>query len=383
MFNMPSGSSLERAMNCYASVVLPKVKDINEAADRGTALHEYLRVAKGGDREGALASCPEEYRAEAEAIDLSRLPVCAEEHAEIALAYDIATGKARVAGYNLGRNYGPLAPTEIPLSLDWVGVQDRKAIVLDYKTGAAVTSAKRNWQLKLGALAIANAMSGYGLQTVVVAAVYTRSGRPQFDYAEFNSFDLDGFAEDLRGAYAEWKNEGSNAANGDFRYTTGPHCKFCPSASYCVATNSLIRAMANKPGEVADEIISTLEKGDPRAAYKNLSAAKAALKAVEAKIDAYAKNTPIELGDGVVYGEKTGGGREEIDGAVAYDTLTAEYGQHIADEAVERSATKTSIKNALKGITSATSERDVFDAIRKAGGIKFKRFANRMGEFEK
>ena len=55
--------------------------------------------------------------------------------AEVAFAYDVETGKARELGRDVERQYGKLAPTEIPGSLDLLYMVGDVLHIDDYKTG--------------------------------------------------------------------------------------------------------------------------------------------------------------------------------------------------------------------------------------------------------
>jgi hypothetical protein len=89
-------------------------------------IHAYLAdVAKQG-QEKALDEAPEEYREICAAIDLSRIPSTdsGKFSHEVAMAYDAHADTARIVGYDIGRNYGELAPGEIPLTIDVLGLTE-------------------------------------------------------------------------------------------------------------------------------------------------------------------------------------------------------------------------------------------------------------------
>lgn len=71
----PTGSSIYRAMHCPASCALPQVAITSDDAAQGTALHKYLELVAQIGAEKALAEVPEQYRADAEAIQLEGLPL--------------------------------------------------------------------------------------------------------------------------------------------------------------------------------------------------------------------------------------------------------------------------------------------------------------------
>jgi hypothetical protein len=361
-------------MRCAATVVLPKVANINEAAEKGTAIHEFLRQSKELGRDVALANVHKDYQEICEAIDLSNFPVFTEEYAEMALAYDIQTGVSRLVGINVGRNYGERrSPSEIFLSIDYVGVAADKLLVLDWKSGQDTTNAKENWQIRLGVLAVSK-LFGYSL--AVGALAYTRHGRPRYDAADFTAFDLDIYEEALKKAYAGWLVQDDSQHSGyPLQYVTGAHCKYCPSISYCSAQTALVKNLAG-----VSDIVGQLTPESASKALKVYRQYETALSEAKKVLDAYATNTPIALGNGMYYGEKVGGGRESVDADKAFEYLKKTYGDEVANKAVTLSASKTDIEAALKPLGVKDKAMKEMRAIK---AIEFKPFGPRMGDFKR
>lgn len=93
---------------------------------------------------------------------------------------------------------------------------------------------------------------------------------------------------------------------------------------------------------------------------------------------AYATVSPIDLGDGMVFGPVESA-REQLDGAVARQALLDAFGQLAADRASEWEVTKSSIKKAAQSIAMerggakvAPIERELLEAVRAAGGVSIK-----------
>ena len=113
---IPSASKLELAMLCPASAVLPIVDRLTPAAEKGNAIHDYMRNLASMSRESALARVPPEYRERCEAIDVSHLPL---RQAEVALAYDVQTETTRLIGYDVHRRLTARGARRLRCSCRW------------------------------------------------------------------------------------------------------------------------------------------------------------------------------------------------------------------------------------------------------------------------
>lgn len=373
---LPTASNLHCADLCPASAVLPRVRQESPAAARGTAIHAFLAAAAKDGRDEALAHVPEEHRATCEAIDLDVLPAGGTYAAEVALAYHVETGIGRELGRNLGRSYPPTDAREMAGTADVLALtaDGEAAVILDFKSGhRRVAAAQVNRQLQMLALAAARA---YGRSRAVVGLVYLlEDGGAWFDRAEFDAFDLDAIALDLHGIADRVEAAARAVAEGRQPDTaTGDHCRYCPSYVHCPAQTALVRQMAADPGTLAVEVHAMLNEHNAAAAYARVKAVEAVLKHVREALYAYAQEHPIPLDNGLVLGSVETR-REYVDGKVARDVLGRLYGAPVADAACEWSASKTSIRDALRGVAKnmglklAAVEREALAAIGEAGGI--------------
>lgn len=379
---MPSGSSLERAVLCPGSTVLPHVGNYNEAALKGTMLHDFIQKAILTSRETALQGVPEEFREAAELVDFSRLPkfdptkpIEEQVRFEMAMAYDILTGKGRLIGYNLERDYGELAPSEVAASIDmvWMDQEWNTVHVYDIKTGRKdVTPAIRNWQLKIAALAVRTFWEAGQVQAGIA---YSRNGGVWYDWTTFTLAQLDRDAETLRRAYAKWL----RASPGE-ELVTGKHCSYCPALQACPAMTGLLRGVA---GQERDTWVSP-NPADNEAmvsAYNALQAAKAGIRALEDNINTIARVFPIDLGGDTVYTEIVGNGRNELDYEKAKSVLGTTGGLLEEATKVEHSISQTDLKRACnnKGIPWTGVQK----ALKEAGAYKWVPFRAQMGETTK
>jgi hypothetical protein len=371
---LPSGSRLHRAMLCPASAVLPRVESVSGAGEKGTAKHAFFANLQRMPREEALELVPVEHRTACEALDVSQLPIGAEWLAEVALVYDVASDSARFLGQDVGREYGQLGETELPMSLDLVGLFEGGALVVDFKTGRGkVPPVHVNWQLRIGAMAVAR---WKGLERVRVALAFPREdGTWGWSFAEHDSFDFFEMDGELRDFAASIKRP--DAAE---RVRVGGHCRYCPSLAYCPAQTVMVRRMAAEPEKVGADIRSLLTPETAGRAYERLRAVKAVLREVESALHAYASQTPIPLSDGSTWGPVTTE-REELSAEVAYRVLSELHDPDVAHGACDLEASKAGVKRALRAVfekrkaagekvTLAALEREALDAIRRAGGVR-------------
>jgi RecB family exonuclease len=371
-----TASRLQRAVCCPASVVLPQVQEESEPARRGTAIHAFLAAVPDVGRDAALAEVPADYRADCEVIDLETLPIADldEIAAEVAFAFDVETGEARELGRNIGRAY-QVGPTEIAGTADVVAFGPFELYVADFKTGRGIVASPRaNWQLKLLALA---ASRTYGVDQVRVAIIRLREdGTPEYESAVFTAFDLDLAAAELRDLVQSINRLQTAVANGLVPdVNTGAHCRRCAAAPACPAFKGLVQRLAGEPDAVADQITAELTPETAARAWARLKQVEEIIRRAREGLYAFARETPIQLGDGRVLGE-TATRRRVLDGRVAYDCLEKLHGLAVAEAAVDVEASQASIERALRevaresGATLAGLKRGVMAEMEKAGGIE-------------
>lgn len=371
---LPSFSGWWRAALCPASAILPRVEEIGEPAERGKAIHEYLANVGRLGKEEALALVSPEWREACEAIPIEILPyVDPDQYAhEVTFILDLRTGEA----IELGR--GPTArnrPAERGAwqtvgTVDLLGLTEDRAVVLDWKTGySRAEPAHRNWQVRMGALA---ACRVFNKPKATVGLLYLgKDGEPPwFDCADLDEFDLAVFRHDahaLAGALFE------QALREAPRTVLGAHCRYCPARVSCPAQMSLVRELAEHPAGESEDIKKAITPELVRSAYERYRVVKAALANAGAALKAYAAEYPIDLGDGLWYGEKVTQ-PEELDGEVAFEVISEQLGLAAARAACEMTTSKEAIKRVVRPFAKA---RDVtikslndaaLDEIRKRGG---------------
>jgi hypothetical protein len=358
-----SGSALPRVVKCPASAALPQAHTTSEAAERGTIIHRFITDVIVLGANAALKNVPKAYQSECDAIDLGWLDREASE-SEAAFVYDTATDTARYVGNDLGRNYGELKPTEIPMALD---ILERGAVptVTDIKTGSRVDPVADNWQIRAQALAVTREQD---VRSVIGQIAYLQEdGSWEFDRVEWDVLDLDGFASDLATAVHHATVAAEALTIGLVPdVSAGEHCRYCPAAPACPAHTALVRVLPPTLADIEPRLTS-MTPAQLGESWETLRKCESLLKRIREGLEAVARVQPLELPDGTIVREVETV-RESIDPVIASRVLgdlrvTPE--EH--DAAVELSVTKASLKRALNGRT-----KEALAAIAAAGGIRSK-----------
>lgn len=217
----PSGSSIERGVNCPASFALPQAPHTGEDAIRGTANHEKIDDGLAKSQVDDLPSVVRRLTEGASSMST-----------EAAYALDVERGAARFIGTNIGRNYGELGSNEIALTLDLVLHRDGAYEIVDWKSRQRVTRARDNWQIRAGAVALLK--TGVAKSEVRGTLAYLDDG--EIDSATFDTFDASRFFDETRAMLkriraAEWSVAQGNMPS----VSSGPWCRYCPAMPYCPA----------------------------------------------------------------------------------------------------------------------------------------------------
>jgi hypothetical protein len=355
-----TASDLPRVFACPGSAALAKARTTSQWAEDGTDRH--------AEKEAAVIDGDLEFlHADIRAL----IPEGATTLAEVALAYDVATGRGRQIGVGKARRYGALAPTEIPGTIDLLAITPDRLIIVDHKGFQYVGAADQNEQVGFYALAAART---YSIDDVTVAIGY-EVGRPSI--SELDALDHDAFHERLVRLRARIADQVAKVSRGHLPdVSEGPGCRYCPGAHVCPAKTALVRRLVT--GGEADELelMMPLDDDTARIAYERLGHARNLLKRVENALHARAAERPIPLGGGRFFGMRKTRGNEELDGETVHAVLVERYGVQTADTAVTREATKKSLEDALrfvapKGKLTATKDA-VLKEVRDRGGAKRK-----------
>lgn len=351
---MITASAATRLLHCPSSAVLAKAATHNPWADKGTEDHDELahQTMTGTHPPKRAVLVPPDPRV------------------EVKLAYDVATRTTRVLGAGAAdRNYGERGAFEIFMQIDVLGVDDGRAVVIDWKTGFAdVEPAASNGQLWTNALAACRLL---GLNEAIVRIVYTNQSDRCDEYA-ISALELADFGNQLEQLQITVTARQAAKQRGEILDTReGSWCKHCESKHVCPSKNGILVQFAEHGTAIVGDAVMTPERA--RAAHEQIVRVEQLLNDAKKRRDQYVDdNGPIDLGGGRMYGRYVRNGNERLDGAVAVRAIHEIVGESATEfeaVAVERKTSKAAIERAAKlfaakrGTTPAILKR-----IRELGG---------------
>lgn len=380
---IPSGSEEDRVFACPTSGgALAQVRDDSDGARVGSAKHQFAyeldSICRERDiwevtteiRDVALARVPEEHRKVVAALDHRGLYIGPQWGHEITYALDMTTGNARCVGRGLNRDYGGVDRTrEKVLTLDVVGVDNDTLVVVDFKSEHDTSPHAR--QVELGMVAAARHLEWVGPSHGVLARMCddgeVRDDPPVvMDDAARDMFWIEVLATEQRRQRA-----GDAALLGAQPFVAeGAHCRYCPSKLACPAKVGWLLKLERDAFSVEHWFSQQLTADAAAKGWTRYRAMQDVLTRVRNMFDAYAKEHPFEVGDGVWFGVPDTDGNESLDGDVAFDVLREIHGEQVALAAVELRCTKTALRKALRSKVAvlAPAEREVLAKIRERGG---------------
>lgn len=306
-----TGSTAERGDLCPSSFHLPQTRTIDPPVARlGTAIHAFLRDGLVVGRDEALAAIEDEKLREVmAAIQFDKLPHAHPDgyRAEVGLALDVVTGKARILGEGMTHDQmvAMLGPNENGCVVDVLGQTPDKttAIVFDVKTGwRRLAPAQGNRQIHLGAIAASRAL---GCSRAVGALLYVRQEdrAPWSDVATFQRLDLDEIFDafvDIRFRYEMARITVSEGKEPDL--VVGEHCTYCPAFDSCRAQKGILERWRAAPEEAATPAFTAISDARIEDAIVEADNIERVLKRVRQAIHARATVQPVRLRNGLIYG---------------------------------------------------------------------------------
>ena len=392
---LSSGSAIERGIRCSSSVALPHANHESPWTLRGTAIHSFLEAVSATDRETALAATPEEYREICDALDLTGLDAQLSLASEVAFAYDLETDTARELGRGIGRAYNDVRETEIPCTLDVVGVRDlpsgiRRGFYCDYKSGWLNRRIDDVTQIDFGALCVARA---YGCDLVEGQLAHVHEDfAPWVQRKVIEGWELDAFASLVRERAVEWSKLREAYKSGVMPrdFNTGPWCELCPAREWCPAQSSLLRSVLSKDLFDGALRMTPIPESALVDVWNQIHAAQSVLSLLKSKLMAIAATRPVKLGetaDGKTrwLARVLAEGNEKLDGEQVFDVVAELYGEEAAYAATEIISTKKLLGEAMKQAAprgkKAAYERAVLEKLRSVGGAT-RRMTTKIQELE-
>lgn len=340
-FTPSAGPRLEK---CPGSAVLPNVNEEWESANRGRALHSYLEaLALGTPRPAALASVPDDWRKDAERIDVPE--DIDKGRPEMGLALNLSDGTARVLGERMTRESvkAALLPEEIGMVPDWTTIADGVPVVRDWKMG---------WQEDLGAAADHLQLLAYVATTLLALGSDRARGELhhwdgvcwRVDSVEMDWLAAQAVLDRVRALLDRMRDvQAEHATTGALpRLSVGAWCSWCPAQRACPAlSGGLLALVEGQPLDMTPERLGQ--------AYRGLLVARARLDKMLEDVRTLATQTPIPLEGGKVLRLEEVA-RTSIDVEKALPVLVERYGERLASAAVQvkRSIPWEALRDALR-----------------------------------
>lgn len=365
---LPTASRHALALTCPASQALPQVYTRYEAGEDGKDRHAALERRVGG----VVQDETPEIRAWLATIDDETIAPLIGSSSEVTFSWRPDTGKARQVGDHLELEY----PEEDGVyfgTADYVSIkaEDGEVKIDDLKTGnGAVEPVTRNAQLRFLALAASRC---YGVDRARVGILHATGERTWWERAEFDAFELELVAVQLRKLSERigWARRDVEAGKTP-RVTVGDHCKWCQARHGCPARVAMAQRLAGEPEAVVRDLKAMLTPETARLALDRWRAATAALKEVGAALYAYAKESPIPLGDGRVWGPVESQ-RTVIDAAKAWPVLVELWGPEAARAAMTLETSKAGVARGIEAAggdgTKKARLAAALDALTAAGAV--------------
>lgn len=299
-----SGSATERVLRCAASAALPAVHTPSgDDAHAGTLVHEYVRNGLTRGRDVALRLLADvadpDLIARCAAIRLGAFAELGEiVDCEVAYAYAIDSGDARILGRNLGRAYPRLDDGWIPTTTDLEIIQpDGVRLIVDLKTGWQYVPGDTP-QIRFHSLA-SMAARGEERNRVAIARIDDEGEIDISRPLDLDELDGGALAHELRIARDRvLRARAKVIAYQTPDVATGPWCRYCPAQTSCPGRVGLVRSvLAVDPADVRARMLA-LGPEEGGAMWEKYKAAEALLKQIGESLKELAGRTPLALPDG-------------------------------------------------------------------------------------
>jgi hypothetical protein len=335
-------SSFPRLQKCIGSAVLPQADEVREGMERGTAMHAHIeRMGNGTTRAESLAQVPEQWRADAAAIDLDPA-MLRNGAAEVAFAINLERGTARELGRGLTRAQAKalLAPGEIAMIADWVAIVGVEVAVTDWKSGQAegLVPAPRNAQLLTYMAAALLAYRAQGVTAARGALVRVDRDTPYWERTgAMDVLDVEAHLESVRSLLRRAKEARERyGTRGELPpLAVGVHCDWCPSRRFCPAqVGQLHAALGFQPKEGSEFGGPVLRPSEAGAMYAKVLGALEVLKRFKADLEGIAKEEPLPLPDGRALRWEDEA-KASVDAEAAAPILARAYGPRVVELATK------------------------------------------------
>lgn len=274
--SLPTGSAVERGMMCPASCVLSRAGHSGAAAAYGSEQHKAIEE---GDTSRAVVR-----RVLDGATDVRH---------EVSYALDVERRIVREIGVGLGRNYGPLADTEIALTIDIECRKDGIVWVGDWKSHSRVAAVAANWQIRCAVIGV---MARHSADVAVGFLGYLDDS--ELDQDTFDAFHVTTWWSELRSMLDRVRKAADVIAAGSVpEVNSGTWCQYCPALPYCPAHTRLALSMLGEL-EGVDKALSDLTVDQCGRAWELLKRYDVLADRIKDTIRARAKRETVPLSNG-------------------------------------------------------------------------------------
>ena len=308
---------------------------------------------------------------------------------EVAVAYNVAAGTARLLRSTGPRDYSDVRPGELVGTSDLERVTPAgRRVVRDWKTGRYMMGVRPidSGQLRFLGLAAARR---HGVDEIDIELAQVDEDGIRITRDTLDAFALAAAADELRALWAR-------IASGPGVPCPGHWCAdhYCPIIAECPATQRAIEAVA---AAAAVRFPLSVDLQSPEhAAYvrERLQAVEKAVAGIWAALEQYARTTPVPAGDGKFWGvverARESISLEKPEAMAALRAALGEFGFAAAVEcktskaAIHKAAAAQSTKRgeAKRVETALLDELRTLGAVRKSTYTKFEEFTPKGAEEE-
>jgi len=361
-----TASQIDVVRACLGAAVLPRTKRRTTPGMKwGTLRHRFLqRCNELGGGEAGRAKALAEIKDPAiryvfEAIELTGLPLDPSAYvAELAVAWNFETGKARELHRGGDRDYSMLTETEVCGTADAAALVGDDAIFCgDYKSQwAFLAPVAELGQMQFLGMAIARTFRS---DRSLIEIIRPRKDAPAWrDVAELDAFDLSAIAEEMRSlalqvvaARLAYERDGELP-----ELHPGEQCARCECTADCPAIGGALAQLVDDRAPDPVERFKGLLPTKALAAMKWLEAAETRLGELKQALRDYATNNPIDMGDGRVYGLQRRN-QTTITGKVVWHVLAEMFDAETAWKIAEVKIVQDKLKDVLRPIAEASGRK--------------------------
>lgn len=320
-----SSSNAESFVHCGASHILPQGDFWSEYQEGGTEGHEALGAFINGRMPNLTVRGARMVRKFPIGEILRDLLNC---EAEVAYAVNVKTRRVRRIGKDIGRNYGELAPFEVPCTIDLEAQRiDGLPFVRDWKFGHT----SNWWQVQVQCMAVAFPLDGADpprrlAPEVDAGFVYIDGDTEGLEWQEDDRLvsleEIDRACTELYEAFVRNQESAHDYVQHGIvpKTTEGPWCRYCRAYDHCPSKWELARNMYTDLAK-SEELVRDMSPEQKGALYVRTQEMSRIIKNVQEAIKVNAGRKPVPLPDGKFLKMVDVAGRRSLDHDLVMATI--------------------------------------------------------------